>query len=119
MTREEKLHNLIEKVILNKFPFLLNVEVVDLFDDDEDPNSLSGRINDVLRGFSYVANFETDKCPSTEEMEMVDTEVKILFRMMSIASKNQYGKKETEIRSFFDCGDGEGFTFNGSFGYKH
>ena len=74
MTREEKLHNLIEKVILNKFPFLLNVEVVDLFDDDEDPNSLSGRINDVLRGFSYVANFETSECLSTEEMEMVGSD---------------------------------------------
>lgn len=119
MTREVKIQHLIEKVILKKFPFLLNVEVVDLFDDGEGPNSLSGRINDVLRGFSYVANFETDKCLSTKEMEMVDTEVKILFRMMSIASKNQYGRKETEIRSFFDCGNGEGFLFSGSFGYKH
>lgn len=119
MTREVKIQHLIEKVILKKFPFLLNVEVVDLFDDGEDPNSLSGRINDVLRGYSYVANFDTDKCLSTEEMEMVDTEVKILFRMMSIVSKNQYGRKETEIRSFFDCGDGEGFLFSSSFGYKH
>jgi len=119
MTREKKIQYLIKKVILNKFPFLLNVEVSDLFDDGEDPNSLGGRINDVLRGYSYIANFDTDKCLSTEEMEMVDTEVKILFRMMSITSKNQYGKKETEIRSFFDCGDGEGFIFNRSYGYNH
>ena len=114
MTREEKIQHLIEKVILKKFPFLINVEVSDLFYGDTH--------FDFMGGYSYVANFETDKCLSTEEMEMVDTEVKVLFRMMSITSKgetNRFLKKEAEIRCFFDCGDGEGFNFNGSFGYKH
>jgi hypothetical protein len=111
MAREEKIQHLIEKVILKKFPFLVNVEVVDLFNGDT--------YFDFMGGYSYVANFETDKCLSTEEMEMVDTEVKVLFRMMSIVNKNQINKKETEIRCFFDCGDGEGFNFSGSLGYQH
>jgi hypothetical protein len=54
-------------------------------------------------------------------MMEIDTEIKTLFQMMGINSNYVLDRtiKTPSISAFFDCGDGQGFQFSSSYGYKH
>ena len=100
--------NLIEKLVVPKFPNIVSIDDIEHFS--------SG-----FRGDSYFVHVTTSECLSMEEQVSIDTSVKQLFKMASLDSANQNPfKLDTDkIMSFFDCGDGEGFNFNSPFGYTH
>lgn len=96
------------QIIMKKYDSLTNVEVRDLFGGE-----------DRFAGTIYVADFTTNKCLSSKEMMEIDSEVKSLFKMMNVENTNPWSFKPTDIKSYFDCGDGEGFHFTGHYGYFH
>ena len=67
-------------------------------------------------GETITVDFTTSECLSSKKQMEIDTEIKTLFKMLSPDKKIN---KEPKISAFFDCGDGEGFTFESDYGYKH
>lgn len=100
--------NLIEKLVIPKFPVIDSIENIEHFS--------SG-----FRGDSYFVNIITSECLSMEEQVSIDTLVKQLFKMASLDSSNDNSFKleSDDIKVFFDCQDGEGFNFHSPYGYKH
>jgi hypothetical protein len=104
----EVITNLIEKLVMPKFPKITGIEDIEHFS--------SG-----FRGDSYYVHMTTSEYLESEEQVEIDSLIKQLFKMASLDSANQNPfKLDTDkIMSFFDCGDGEGFNFNSPFGYTH
>lgn len=100
--------NLIEKLVIPKFPVIDSIENIEYFS--------SG-----FRGDSYFVNIITSECLSMEEQVSIDTLVKQLFKMASLdsSSDNSFKLESDDIKVFFDCQDGEGFNFHSPYGYKH
>lgn len=100
--------NLIEKLVIPKFPVIDSIENIEHFS--------SG-----FRGDSYFVNIITSECLSMEEQVSIDTLVKQLFKMASLDTKieNSFKLEPDDIKVFFDCQDGEGYNFNSLFSYKH
>jgi hypothetical protein len=100
--------NLIEKLIIPKFPKITAVDNID-------------HMSSSFRGDSYFVNLITSECLDTKEQMDIDQAVKQLFKMASLdrAYKGDFSVGSDSIMVFFDCGDGEGFTFRSPFSYKH
>jgi hypothetical protein len=110
----EKLKRVIDRLIMSKYSNLVEVEVSDLFGDYG-----QFKHQEQLLGSTYSVEFTTNKCLDMGEMVEIDTEVKTLFKMMSPENLNPFSVKEPKVSCYFDCGDGEGFTFHSPYGYKH
>jgi hypothetical protein len=101
----------VEKLILKKHPVIESIDSIeDVMEDlkDDYPN---------LLGKTYVINLNTTECLDSKTMELIDTEIKNLFRLLSVDSRNRFSSPT--ISTFFKCDDGLGFRFIGSYGYKH
>jgi len=112
---EEKIKNVIEKIIMKKYPVITGVDNVrDVFDN-------LGKQHSSFLGWKYVIELYTSECLSSKMMMEIDTEIKTLFQMMGINSNYVLDRtiKTPSISAFFDCGDGQGFQFSSSYGYKH
>lgn len=111
---EEKIKYSIEKIIMKKYPVISGVvSVDDLFSD-------LGREHSSFLGWNYVVNLTTDECLNELDMIKIDEDVKTLFSMMGTDVNNPFSIGKTpQIKTFFDCGDGEGFIFKMPQGYKH
>ena len=101
------IENVIKKLIIPNYSKIINFEVKDLFENEG---------IDSWLGNKYIVDFTTSECLSPKEQMEIDTDVKTLFKMLS---PNKKMNREPEISSFFDCGDGEGFTFESEYGYHH
>ncbi len=99
--------NIIERIIVPSYPEITDFEVKDLFE---------GAGYDSWLGLNYTVDITTSECLSSKKQMEIDTEIKTLFKMLSLDKKK---RKEPKISCFFDCGDGEGFVFNSDYGYKH
>lgn len=102
------INNLIEKLVMPRFPKITGIEDIEHYSSS-------------FRGDSYFVNITTSECLESEEQVKIDSLVKELFKMASLDSANQSDFKlsSDKIMVFFDCGDGNGYTFNSPFGYKH
>lgn len=101
------IETIIGRIIVPIYPEITDFKVKDLWEDEG---------IDSWLGDNYTVDITTSEClPSKKQME-IDTEIKTLFKMVSPDKKMH---KEPKISSFFDCGDGEGFTFESDYGYKH
>ena len=111
---EDKIKYVIELVIKKKYPVISEVvSVEDLFSD-------LGKEYSSFLGLNYVVNIITDQCLSDMDMIKIDEDVKTLFTMMGVDDNNPFSIGKTPgIKTFFDCGDGEGFVFKAPYGYKH
>jgi hypothetical protein len=99
---ENKIENLIRKIVFTKYPSLTDVSAEDSF-----KNSPL-----LSLGSKYTCKITSDRCLSAEEQMEIDSEVKTLFKMISpISVHNQ------NISCYFDCG--KGFEFKHIVGYKH
>ena len=100
--------NLIEKLVVPKFPKIVSIDDIEHFS--------SG-----FRGDSYFVHITTSECLESEEQISIDTLVKQLFKMASLDTKieNSFKLDPDDIKVFFDCQDGEGYNFNSLFSYKH
>jgi hypothetical protein len=106
----EKLILAFNKIIKIKYPFLTSVEIEDM-SDILDPH---------IHGNHYFLNIFSEKCLSTNEQEEIDSEFKQLFKLINPSKiTSDFQIKEDTVRCFFDCGDGEGYNFSGSYGYLH
>jgi hypothetical protein len=107
---EKLLQNLIERVMLKKYDYLINVNVGDLFDD----------VDENRKNVHYIAEFETSRCLESEEMMKIDTEVKDLFKMVKNVEQDEFfTTRKPNIKCYFDCDDGEGFVMNYYANYSH
>lgn len=104
----EIITNLIDKLVLPKFPKLVSVEDIEHFS--------SG-----FRGDSYFVHITTSECLDANEQVEIDTLIKNLFKMASLdsANKSDFKMEPDKIQVFFDCGDGNGFTFTSPYGYRN
>lgn len=111
---EEKIKYSIEKVIMKKYPVISGVvSVKDLF-------SNLGKEHSSFLGRQYIANLTTDECLNNLDMIKIDEDIKTLFSMMGQDLNNPFSIGKTpQIKTFFDCGDGQGFIFISPAGYKH
>jgi hypothetical protein len=112
---EEQIKNVIEKIIMKKYPVITGVDNVrDVFDN-------LGKQHSSFLGWKYVIELYTSECLSSKMMMEIDTEIKSLFQMMGINGNYVLDRtfKTPAISAFFDCGDGQGFQFSSSYGYKH
>jgi len=110
---EEKIKYSIEKVIMKKYPVISGVvSVTDLFSELLGHSSVLGN--------NYVVKLTSEECLSDVDMIKIDEDIKTLFSMMSPDNNNPFSIGKTpQIKTFFDCGDGEGFIFKSPMGYKH
>ena len=105
---EERLENLIQKIIFKKYPSLTKVQVNDLFKLlDFSPTVLNKK---------YTCKFISDECLSSKEQMNIDTEVKTILKMLTPDSQI-FSVDEPSISCYFDCG--KGYEFKMSYGYKH
>jgi hypothetical protein len=103
---EELLENVVRKLIFKKYPYLYDVKVEDRFNDI--PNLK------FMVGSEYACYLKSEEClPAKKQME-IDTEVKLLFEMLSPLKK--YGRVPN-VSCYFDCG--EGYEFHSEPGYNH
>jgi hypothetical protein len=102
-----KIKNVINRLIMPRYPELINFDVRDLFEGDSQV---------LLLETYYTVEFDTSECLNSKTQMEIDTDVKSLFTMLSPDKKLN---KEPHISCFFDCGNGEGYNFNGEYGYKH
>jgi hypothetical protein len=111
---EKKIKHLIEKVIIKKYPVISGVESVsDLF-------SNLGKEHSSFLGWNYVVNLTTDECLNDLDMIKIDEDIKTLFSMLGLDINNPFSVSKTpQIKTFFDCGNGDGFIFKSPRGYKH
>ena len=107
MSSIPKIKNVIEHLIMPRYPELNKFEVRDLFADE---------IIDYWLETSYIVEFETSECLNPKKQMEIDTDVKSLFKMLSPDKKLN---RDPEISCFFDCGDGKGYDFNCEYGYNH
>jgi len=107
---EDLIKNVIEKIILKRYPVIISVESV------EDAFSDLGISHSSFLGWKYIVNLHTSECLDSNIMMEIDTEIKNLFKMMGITSNRT---KSPSISSFFNCNDGQGFQFASSYGYNH
>ena len=79
-----------------------------------------GKEHSLFLGHQYIANLTTDECLNNLDMIKIDEDIKTLFSMMGQDLNNPFSIGKTpQIKTFFDCGDGEGFNFNSPYEYKH
>ena len=107
MSSIPKIKNVIEHLIMPRYPELTKFEVRDLFADE---------IIDYWLETSSIVEFETSECLNPKKQMEIDTDVKSLFKMLSPDKKLN---RDPEISCFFDCGDGKGYDFNCEYGYNH
>lgn len=93
---EKQLENLVRRIIFKKFPSLTSVEVSESWG-------------------SYTCMITSDECLSMKEEMEIDTEVKLLLKMLNPEPINHFRKPN--VRCFFDCG--KGFEFHSTQGYNH
>jgi hypothetical protein len=100
--------NLIEKLVVPKFPKIVSIDDIEHFS--------SG-----FRGDSYFVHITTSECLEPKEQVSIDTLVKQFFKMASLDTKseNSFKLEPDDIKVFFDCQDGEGYNFKAPFSYKH
>jgi hypothetical protein len=89
---EKIIENIIRKVIFKKFPTLIDVHVSDMYKGS----------SHMKQGHYYNCQMKTDKCLDISEMNEIENEIKMLFKMMS-------DLPDAKISSSFDCGDGNGY----------
>jgi hypothetical protein len=103
---EKKIKHLIEKLIIKKYPVVTDVAYVrDIY---------SGVVGfERNEGRSFTVGLYVDECIDSELMNKINNEIKTLFEMIS--SHLEHGRMLTnvnpDIKTFFDCDDGEGFVF--------
>jgi len=108
---ENTIYNLIEKLVIKKYPVIESIDDIhDVLRDLEDPYG-------VLRNKHFVVYLITSECLESSDMELIDTEIKNLFRILTTDRWNRITKPS--IKTFFKCDDGLGFRFIGSYGYNH
>jgi hypothetical protein len=103
---EKKIELIIRKILFKKYPYLIDVEVSD-------------RYKDILKsrmGYVFECYFKTDQCLTEQECMEIDTEVKMMYKLLS-PIKNRYDEVK-RIYSFFDCGDGNGYKFKSTLEYR-
>ena len=111
---EDLIKNVIEKIILKRYPVIISVENV------EDAFSDLGKSHSSFLGWKYIVNLHTSECLDSNIMMEIDTEIKNLFKMMGITSNYILDRTNSPtISSFFNCNDGQGFQFASSYGYNH
>lgn len=111
---EDKIKYLIERIIMKKYPVVTGVEKV------RDVFSNRGNLHASWLGWQYRVFLYTSECLDNNTMMEIDTEIKTIFKMMGITPNYVLdGTKTPTILAFFDCGDGQGFQFASSYGYKH
>ena len=111
MNLTQKIENVLRRIVIPKYPFITEFEVKDLFVDDAWKPSMLGKY--------YVVDITTSECLDSNKQMEIDTEIKSLFLMLSPTNPNPFSLETPTISCFFDCGDGEGFNFHSSYGYKH
>ena len=105
---EEKLENLIRKVIFKKYPILEYVQVVDEYDDISNLK--------FMLSSSWICRLKSEECLSEQQHMEIDTEVKTLFSMLAVPDHN--GIKPT-IKCFFKCDEDDGYYFKMTRDYSH
>jgi len=103
---EKKIELVIRKIIFKKYPYLIDVYV-------EDANLY---VKKIQMGYIYDCYFTTDKCLTEQECMVIDTEVKMMYKLLS-PIRNRYDEVK-RIYSFFDCGDGNGYQFKSTLEYR-
>ena len=104
----EVLKKVLEKILFPKY------DKLDYIDD-------IGVSSNIFMGDRYFVDIFTKECLTDEEMMKIDTEAKILLKMLSLPSAN-YSPSYVggnRLALFFDCGDGEGYQFISTPGYTH
>lgn len=109
MNLTQKIENVLRRIVIPKYSVITEFEVKDLFADDTWKPSFLGKF--------YVVDITTSECLDSNKQMEIDTEIKNLFLMLSPTIPNSV--VTPKISCFFDCGDGQGFIFNSSYGYKH
>ena len=105
---EKKIELIIRKVLFKKYPYLIDVYVEDRYKD----------IKKSHMGYVYDCNFKTDKCLTEQECMEIDSEVKMMYKLLSPISNRRYDEIK-RIYSFFDCGDGNGYQFKSTLEYRY
>lgn len=103
----DRIKNVIEKLIVPKYPEIISI------DNIEDSSETLGLEN---LEHNYHVSITTSECLDIKKMMEINFEVKTLFKMLGIESKNPFSFKEPSIRCFFDCGDGEGYIYKADYG---
>jgi hypothetical protein len=109
----DKLERVVSKIIIPHYPKLKEFVVRDLFDNMD---------FDYLKNRNYVVEFITSECLDSNEMMKIDSEVKSLFQMLRPEKPKgglEWDDREPSVSCYFDCEDGEGYVFNGEYGYEH
>lgn len=104
------LRNLIQSTILKKYPEIVSVDEI---------TDLSEELGLESYENNYHVSFTTSECLNDKKMMEIDSEVKMLFSMLSLKNTNPFSIRLPSIKCFFDCGDGEGYTFSARYGYNH
>lgn len=107
---KETIKNIIESIIVKKFPEIVSVDEVDDISDTYGLENLE---------HNYHISLTTSECLSSKKMMDIDSEVKTLFSMLGLKNSNPFSYKSPNIKCFFDCGDGEGYRFSSHYAYIH
>ena len=102
---EERLENVVRKLIFKKYPYLYEVKVEDSFSDVPNLKFMIGQ--------EYSCYLKSEECLSAKKQMEIDTEVKLLFEMLSPPKK--YGRVPN-VYCYFDCG--KGYEFHSEPGYN-
>lgn len=111
---EDKIKYMIERLIMRQYPVITGVAgVSDVF-------SNLGNSHSSFLGWKYTVDLYTSECLDSKTMMEIDTEIKNIFKMMRIIPNYVLDRTNTPtISAFFNCGDGQGFQFASTYGYKH
>lgn len=93
-----KLRYIIEKIVMPKFPKIVEI------DDIEYHLSSLGQER-------FFVHFITTECLTRKEQVEIYDLVRELFKAASF--EDLVDKNKSQVRTYFDCGDGEGFVFRG------
>lgn len=96
MVMKEKLESIIKRIIFKKYSSLYDVNI------------------EEVKNNSFFCYFKSDECLEPKKQMEIDTEVKMLFSILSVPTKSFH---KPSIRCFIDCG--EGYEFKYTQGYFH
>jgi hypothetical protein len=106
---KNQIKKIIETIILKKYSEVISVDEV------EDMSELAG-LETLLN--NYIVNMTTSECLSSKQMMYIDTEIKDLLTMLGLEG-SPFSFRKPHIKSFFDCGNGDGYRFSGHYAYEH
>ena len=104
---KKRIKNLIENIIMKKYPEIISVDNVEDISENTGLNHLE---------HDYHVSMSTSECLETKKMMEINLEVKTLFKMLGLKPNNAFSFRDPHIRCFFDCGDGEGYTYKTDYG---